>query len=105
MNDYDVQTSAAELVRTFKALGEPVRLQILRLLPLTDEKCDDVYNVSELAEELGLAQPTVSHHLCVLKNAGLVKCRKMCRDKYYWVDCEALSTAMAAFDRLMEERA
>lgn len=68
-----------------KALGDPVRLRMVALLP-TRPNCPDVYNVSELAEELGLAQPTVSHHLKVLKQARLVRCRKMCRDVYYWVD-------------------
>ena len=104
MNCYDADSSASDLVRVFKALGEPVRLQILRLLPLTDASCEDVYNVSELAETLGLAQPTVSHHLCVLKKAGLVRCRKMCRDKYYWVDRQALDTALSAFNQLMQQR-
>ncbi len=103
MNDYDADSSASDLVRVFKALGEPVRLQILQLLPLT-ESCEEVYNVSELAEALGLAQPTVSHHLCVLKKAGLVRCRKMCRDKYYWVDRTALDAALGAFNQLMQQR-
>lgn len=82
-----------ELARKFKALAEPVRLHILQMLPSTDV-CEEVYNVSELAEELGLAQPTVSHHLAVLRNAGLVKSRKMCRDVYYWLEQEALSTIL-----------
>lgn len=79
-----------ELAQKLKALSEPVRLQILRLLPDHDE-CEGVYNVSELAEELGLSQPTVSHHLCVLKQAGLVQKRKMCRDCYYWLDLTAIA--------------
>lgn len=45
-----------------------------------------VYNVSKLGEELGIPQPTVSHHLKVLYQAGLLKNQKMCRDVYYWVD-------------------
>ena len=49
-----------------------------------------MYNVSELAEELGVGQSTVSHHLGILKAAGLVGCQKMCRDVYYWVDRKAV---------------
>lgn len=84
----------AELGRIFKALGEPARLAILRKLPTTD-RCEGVYNVSELAGELGLSQPTVSRHLGILKTAGLVKCRRMCRDVYYWLDKAAVKQALA----------
>lgn len=76
------------LLEQFKALADPVRLRICRTLPESCE-CDRVYNVSELAAEIGLSQPTVSHHLAVLKKAGLVRCRKMCRDVYYWLDRDA----------------
>jgi len=74
-----------ELAQQIKAIGDPARLRMLELLP-TRANCADVYNVSELAEELGIPQPTVSHHLKVLKQAKLVRCRKMCRDVYYWID-------------------
>ena len=80
----------------FKALGDPLRLGILRLLPDSD-CCSAVYNVSELAEELGVSQPTVSHHLKLLKHAGVVRCSRMCRDVYYWIDREALDAALREF--------
>ena len=35
-----------------------------------------------------MTQPTVSHHLRVLRQAGLVDNKKMCRDVFYWVDPE-----------------
>ncbi len=77
------------IARRLKALADPARLRILGLLP-EHNVCEDVYNVSELAEELELAQPTVSHHLGVLRSAGLVKSERMCRDVYYYVDKAAL---------------
>jgi DNA-binding transcriptional ArsR family regulator len=46
-------------------------------------------NVSQLAEDLGLSQPTLSHHLRILRQVGLVSYKKMCRDVFYWVDEEA----------------
>ena len=79
----------------FKALGDPLRLQILRLLPDADCACK-VYNVSGLAEKLNVPQPTVSHHLRTLKQAGVVKCRKTCRDVYYWIDRAALQASVDA---------
>lgn len=78
-----------DLASQLKAIADPARLRILRLLPQTDD-CKHVYNVSELAEEIGLSQPTVSHHLAVLREAGLVNSRRMCRDVYYWLEAAAL---------------
>lgn len=84
-----------EIALRLKALADPARLRILHLLPATDT-CEDVYNVGELATELAIPQPTVSHHLKVLLHAGLVKKRKMCRDCYYWIDKNTLDQISAA---------
>ena len=56
-----------ELALLSKALGHPIRVRLLRLLLA----CDGCY-CKELVDELPLAQPTVSQHLKVLKQAGLV---------------------------------
>jgi ArsR family transcriptional regulator len=90
-----------KLAQCFKALGEPTRLRILQRLPLTNS-CEDVYNVSELAEELEIPQPMVSHHLKILHRAGLVKCAKMCRDVYYWIDQPAVDEALNALLGIVE---
>ncbi len=71
--------------RVFAALGEPTRLRIMQLLP-REPLCESMYNVVELAEELGLKQPTVSHHLKVLSEARLVACRRACNSLYYYVN-------------------
>ena len=84
----DMALDQDQLLDQFKALADPARLAICQLLPESCE-CERVYNVSELAAEIGLSQPTVSHHLTILKKAGLVQCKKMCRDVYYWLDHDA----------------
>jgi len=56
--------------RFFKALADETRLRILKLLGVR-EMC-----VCEVMVALGLTQPTASHHLGILENAGLVKDRK-----------------------------
>ena len=84
-----------EYVSRFKALGDPLRLKILNLLPL-EQRCEDMYNVSELSQELGVSQPTVSHHLKILKDAGLVNCARTCRDVYYWIDRQVLEDCSRA---------
>ncbi|MBW4514784.1 MAG: metalloregulator ArsR/SmtB family transcription factor [Timaviella obliquedivisa GSE-PSE-MK23-08B] len=57
------------LAAIFRALGEPARLQMLSLIARqpSQEIC-----ACELVEPLGLSQPTVSHHLKVLYEAGLL---------------------------------
>ncbi len=83
------------LSERLKAVADTTRLRILQLLP-TRPDCKLVYNVSELAEELHIPQPTVSHHLRVLYNAGLVRSEKMCRDVYYWIDKQAVDITMCS---------
>jgi len=90
-----------DLAEKLKVMGEPTRLRILNLLP--DQKdCEEVYNVTELAEELGIPQPSVSHHLKVLKQAGLLKSEKMCRDVYYWIDRKAFDHALKSVDKILK---
>ena len=91
----------SDLACQLKALGDQTRLKILRLLPDHDD-CEEVYNVSELAEELGIPQPTISHHLKVLFQANLVKSNKMCRDVYYWIDRRALDAALSELQTITE---
>jgi len=59
---------AAGLARILKALADPVRLRLVSLVAAHDgrEAC-----VCELTEPLGLTQPTISHHLKVLVDAGI----------------------------------
>jgi len=57
------------LASIFRVLGEPARLQILSLIAA--QPSQEVY-ACELVETLGISQPTVSHHLKVLYEAGLV---------------------------------
>jgi ArsR family transcriptional regulator len=96
--------SRDQLSRQLKALADPMRLRILDLLP-TQDRCEDVYNVSELARELGIAQPSVSHHLSVLRAAGLVRSRKMCRDVYYWIDVRQFENVLKRTARLVDRPA
>ncbi|TMK25332.1 MAG: helix-turn-helix transcriptional regulator [Actinobacteria bacterium] len=56
------------LAARFKALADPARVSILNRLAAADEVC-----VCDFVAALDLAQPTVSHHLKVLRDAGLVE--------------------------------
>jgi ArsR family transcriptional regulator len=63
------QDDAEELASTFKAVADPGRLRLLSFIAAQPqgEAC-----VCHLVEPLGLSQPTVSHHLRVLTEAGLL---------------------------------
>jgi ArsR family transcriptional regulator, arsenate/arsenite/antimonite-responsive transcriptional repressor len=70
---------AAPLARAFAALGDPVRLRLMSLLMTADggQVC-----ACALVEPVGKSQPTVSHHLKVLRDAGLVGATR--RGTYIW---------------------
>lgn len=71
---------AGELARRLKALADPARLRLVSLVASHDggEAC-----VCDLVEPLGLSQPTVSHHLRVLVEAGLLHREKRGVWAYY----------------------
>ncbi len=71
--------------RIAKALGHPSRLMILDLI-LHEEKC-----VADLTEAVGADQSTVSKHLAMLRNVGLVESRKDGTTQNYRASCECIS--------------
>ena len=73
-------TAARDLARTFKALADPTRVQLLSIVTAHEghEAC-----VCDLTEPVGLAQPTVSHHLKILVEAGLLEREQRGRWAYY----------------------
>ncbi len=86
---------AATLARGFAALGDPVRLQLLSLLATSR---DGAVCVCDLVEPVGRSQPTVSHHLRVLREAGLVTVEKRGANNWYAAapaSLEALRAALA----------
>ena len=64
---------AAQLARGFAALGDPIRLRLLSLLATAP---DGAVCACDLVEPVGKSQPTVSHHLRILREAGLVVSEK-----------------------------
>jgi ArsR family transcriptional regulator, arsenate/arsenite/antimonite-responsive transcriptional repressor len=80
-------TEAAHLAGALKVLAEPARL---RLLSLIQSQPEHEACVCHLTAPLGLTQPTVSHHLKVLLEAGLVEREQRGSWAYYRVVPEAL---------------
>jgi ArsR family transcriptional regulator len=91
------EDDAVSQARLLKALADPTRLRILSLLSRHEgEVC-----VFEIVESFTLEQPTISHHLRILRDAGLVDCRKKGLWAYYYVRREALKRAQDVINALV----
>lgn len=76
---------AGRLAPLFKALSDPVRLRLLSLIASTNEVC-----VCDLTDGFDVTGATISHHLRVLREAGLVDCERRGTWVYYRVQRDAL---------------
>ncbi len=65
----------------FKALADPTRRKILKLL-----KSGKEMSFSEIAETVDLSQPALSYHLDILKSAGLVVSRRQGKNNFYSIN-------------------
>jgi ArsR family transcriptional regulator len=81
---------AERLAPMFKALGDPVRLQMASMIAAQPELC-----VCEITPAFDLSSGTISHHLKTLREAGLVDCERRGTFVYYWVRPEALESLSA----------
>jgi ArsR family transcriptional regulator, arsenate/arsenite/antimonite-responsive transcriptional repressor len=74
------EAQANQMASVLKALGDPVRLRLLGLIAASDggEAC-----VCDLTEAFNLAQPTISHHLKVLRLAGVINSERRASWMYY----------------------
>jgi len=84
---------AARLAAQFAALADPVRLQLLSLLTNADA---GAICACDLVEPVGKSQPTVSHHLKVLSEAGLVTSERAGRNIWYAAQPAALEALRVA---------
>jgi DNA-binding transcriptional ArsR family regulator len=75
---------AATTSDAFNAVAEPRRREILNYLALQERP------VGDIVLALGLEQPSVSKHLAVLKNVGLVRARREGRNRLYRVNADAI---------------
>jgi ArsR family transcriptional regulator len=82
--------AAGQLAPMFKALGDPVRLRLLSLIAATDEIC-----VCDLTDAFTLSGPTISHHLRVLRETGLVDVERRATWAYYRIRPDAMTQLSA----------
>ena len=96
------EPQAVELAAMFKALGDPVRLRLLSLIASHPggQAC-----VCEISSSFDVSQPTISHHLKMLRSVGLLGCERRGTWVYYWVIpavLQQLSSILNVDDRSME---
>lgn len=90
----ELADSFSSCTKILAAMGDETR-QYLILKMLQTGSCNGM-RVCEITEKTNLSRPTVSHHLQIMKNAGIVKVRKEGTKNYYYFDPE-----MAAFEKLI----
>jgi ArsR family transcriptional regulator, arsenate/arsenite/antimonite-responsive transcriptional repressor len=80
------------LAASFKALADPTRIAIVNRLAGADEVC-----VCAFVDELELSQPTISHHLKILREAGLIEAERRGTWAYYRLVPQAVAELKDAF--------
>ncbi|KRB80576.1 ArsR family transcriptional regulator [Nocardioides sp. Root190] len=85
--------AAQTLARMFKALGDPTRVKLLSLIAAS---ADGEACICDMTEPVGLSQPTVSHHMKLLVDAGLATREQRGKWAYYRVAPDALGSLAGA---------
>jgi len=80
-----VQIEKANPVTFAKALADPTRQEIMELC------CCTWMNVGDIAKAVGVSQPTVSHHLAILRDADLVDIRIEGKHSFYTINQERMA--------------
>jgi len=86
---------AKQLALGFTALADPVRLQLLSILATAP---DGEVCICDFVEPVGKSQPTISHHMKILSDAGLVHGDRRSKWVYYSLDRGQLASLRAAID-------
>jgi ArsR family transcriptional regulator, arsenate/arsenite/antimonite-responsive transcriptional repressor len=81
------EADATRIAGMFKALGDPVRLRLAAMIAAQDQIC-----VCDLTPHFEVSGATISHHLKVLREAGLVDCERRGTWVHYWVKPDALES-------------
>lgn len=89
-NQYD------ETTKVFKAFSDSNRLMIVEMI-LDGEKC-----ACTILEDLNISQSTLSHHMKILCDSGIVNCRKEGKWNYYSINKDGCKTIYELLTRIME---
>ena len=85
---------AKDMILICKALSDTNRLEIVRMLS-DGEKCG-----CKILDKFNITQPTLSHHMKILCESGVVACRRQGKWSYYSIDAEKLEQAAAYLEKM-----
>jgi len=88
-----------DLPLLFKALGDPTRLKLLRLLMFNE---DDKLKVIDLAEKIGISQPAITQHIKILKELNLIKSNKEQNRTFYYINKTRYKSYQKALNSILE---
>ncbi|PJN90167.1 ArsR/SmtB family transcription factor [Bacillus sp. mrc49] len=109
MNKYDqlniIREDFINCQKVLMAIGDETRQSILLVLMGTD--CETGLRVGEITEQTHLSRPAVSHHLKILRDAGVILMRKEGTKNFYYINVrtklDLLKTLMMDIDKFMLE--
>ena len=93
------ESEAIALANAFKALGDPTRIQIMSILAGSDEPTC----VCEITPRFSISQPTISHHLRILRDADFIYAERRGTFMYYQLNRAALADLPDAMRQLIAE--
>jgi len=82
----------------FKAIGDDTRRRILEILGKGSATAGDI------AHQFQISQPTVSNHLKILKEAGLIKERKVAQNRIYSLDRSELQKVISSLEEIIKQK-
>ncbi len=88
-------TDGPDIARFARVICDPTRQQLMRLL------CCQWLCVSDLVDHLGVTQPTVSHHLSVLRDSGLVRLRRDGKQAFYTLNQDEVTVCCGRIMRTL----
>ncbi len=84
--------------KVFKCLSAPIRRDILKLLSSGE------MSASEISENFSVSKPTISHHLSLLKDAGLIDVRRDGNTLFYYLKTSVVEDVLRYFFELKEDK-
>lgn len=88
-----------QLSNSFKALSDPTRLKLIRLLMFNDE---DKLRVIDLADKIGISQPAATQHINILKSNNLIQSRREQNRKYYFINQKEFKALKNKINKTLE---
>lgn len=95
-----IPTAWRNIAKVFTAMGDEHRQRILLMFEPGER-----LNVSQIVEASTLSRPAVSHHLKILREAGVLGSRKVGKEVFFWIEKDFLDEALSAVLTYLKEEA